>query len=938
VDGAVYVKIFRKQADQDKTHANGFFLQDQFFAVEDISLAAKGSKEITFDWKVPNYAVSGDYRVAAFFTSAKKFNLLGLTFTDDVVGNIFDFTVKGENDKNVEFDKNNVDVNDNNYHFAAFPSRSSKDEDISVKANLVNSTDTTQIVPVTWTLYYWDGQQEQNIIDVKKETISLNPGETKNLEYKIQDKNHPVYFLVAEADYKDDKSILDIRTAREGIDQTRINFPSVTKYPLKAGESNTLFVCAHNSGMSDVVDNNKLTVSILDQNKKEIHAYTYTGKISGAMMGLKDDFVPNENYDNFYIKSELYTDGKLVDSAEMKYDCQKINPEKCQGRTINQKKSPLSLSVAIGLIFFLVGIAVIILYRKNHNSGIKTLILLFLLLGMFFWGGVNGVEAKSVTWNETVLDSFCHHYNAYPENPWPKGLENPNFTINYYATINNAITNSEISDGSSIPVGTKIKVAPKIFEDTDISWNGTGYGFDTPFGHWVNAADFPSAGHCKDWDFVQEVKAKDGGGWLNVFIPFSVDPPSVSISTSGTTAGLSDCRSDGATLSCTVSSAGNIKLAANFSKTYGKLYYDYNGYSLDPGCHDKDDRAMRKAVTLNKGAGAFCTKVESGDYIQNVPAQTISFNLTASSPNSPPSCPIITGPTIGNVNTPYDFIFTSTDPDNDQLRYNIDWDNSGSGDQYLPSSGYVNSGTSQTGNHAWTSIGGKTFQAIASDNKGNNSGWCGYTINITNVPINGQCGPPDGQNLSSAPATVNCVAGIPSVISGTGPWSWTCSGSNGGVDAKCTANLSAAPINGQCGPPDGQNLSSAPATVSCVSPTAPSLISGTGPWTWTCPGSNGGTDAGCIAYKGCIPDSNCASHPITWGSCSGNCSMQTGTCNDGCGGTGTTTQACLPCCTCVLSISGDYCQGTLYPDSCGANVCAGTKNCSIKPFWKEVAP
>ncbi|TSD00278.1 MAG: hypothetical protein Athens071425_632, partial [Parcubacteria group bacterium Athens0714_25] len=119
VGGAVYVKVFKKQDNEDSTQSNGNLLVDQFFAKENISLNASASQDIIFQWQVPNYAQSGDYQVAMFFTSAKKFNLLGLSFTDDVVGNTADFSVNGEMKSNVEFDKNTVDINGINYHFAA---------------------------------------------------------------------------------------------------------------------------------------------------------------------------------------------------------------------------------------------------------------------------------------------------------------------------------------------------------------------------------------------------------------------------------------------------------------------------------------------------------------------------------------------------------------------------------------------------------------------------------------------------------------------------------------------------------------------------------------------------------------------------------------------------------------------------------------------------
>jgi hypothetical protein len=47
------------------------------------------------------------------------------------------------------------------------------------------------------------------------------------------------------------------------------------------------------------------------------------------------------------------------------------------------------------------------------------------------------------------------------------------------------------------------------------------------------------------------------------------------------------------------------------------------------------------------------------------------------------------------------------------------------------------------------------------------------------VKVNGACGPTNGENLVSAPTNGLCNSGTASAVSGDGPWSWTCAGSNG---------------------------------------------------------------------------------------------------------------------------------------------------------------
>ncbi len=70
--------------------------------------------------------------------------------------------------------------------------------------------------------------------------------------------------------------------------------------------------------------------------------------------------------------------------------------------------------------------------------------------------------------------------------------------------------------------------------------------------------------------------------------------------------------------------------------------------------------------------------------------------------------------------------------------------------------------------------------------KGNVSS-ANYLINIP--PIDGSCGSSNGQTFTTAPTSNLCSAGTTSTVNGSGPWSWTCNGQNGGTDASCSANI-----------------------------------------------------------------------------------------------------------------------------------------------------
>lgn len=112
-------------------------------------------------------------------------------------------------------------------------------------------------------------------------------------------------------------------------------------------------------------------------------------------------------------------------------------------------------------------------------------------------------------------------------------------------------------------------------------------------------------------------------------------------------------------------------------------------------------------------------------------------------------------------------------------------------------------------------------------------------------PENGVCGPANNGSFLTPPTTGLCSAGAPPAsVSGTGPWTWVCAGLYGGTDSPtCSASMTIIPVNGVCGPAANGTYTSPPTTGLCSAGTPPASISGTGPWTWVCSGESGGKDS-----------------------------------------------------------------------------------------------
>ncbi len=108
-------------------------------------------------------------------------------------------------------------------------------------------------------------------------------------------------------------------------------------------------------------------------------------------------------------------------------------------------------------------------------------------------------------------------------------------------------------------------------------------------------------------------------------------------------------------------------------------------------------------------------------------------------------------------------------------------------------------------------------------------------------PINGRCGSSNGGTFDTAPTSGFCSVGSASSINGSGPWNWTCRGTNGGSTASCSAKITVAPV---CGSTNGQTVDTTPTSGLCSVGKA-STVSGSGPWGWTC--TSGARTTSCSA-------------------------------------------------------------------------------------------
>jgi hypothetical protein len=112
-------------------------------------------------------------------------------------------------------------------------------------------------------------------------------------------------------------------------------------------------------------------------------------------------------------------------------------------------------------------------------------------------------------------------------------------------------------------------------------------------------------------------------------------------------------------------------------------------------------------------------KIVSRDYLGLSTVGPVWHFTTKNTTNVPPGAPVISGETQGKTGAAYTYVFTATDPNDDDLYYYITWGD-GSNSGWL---GPYHSGTPISVNHTWAKSGTYTIQAKARDIYGLESGW-----------------------------------------------------------------------------------------------------------------------------------------------------------------------------------------------------------------------
>ncbi len=326
---------------------------DEWVAMENINLRAGERQLMSSPYQLPSGLPTGTYVLNSYFLTQDKFNISGLSFTDDIYGGYATFAVEGKSERSIKFDRTGVKADGKPYRIFGFiPNIFSKDtKSVRLEVPLRNNSSKSLKAGVAYEIYYWDAADKDNLIESRNEIAMLGAGQAKTLSLDVDVSGGPVHFIKIKAEAEDQKSEIHIRLIKEGF-KPRLNFVGLSSFPLSGGSSAVAFACYHNTTEGEGVG--KLDIALKTSSGRTLAEAETNGKMTGTIDLLSKDVSRLRGYDKLTLLAELKdASGAVVDSAEVTYDCSKFSESICLKSRVNFYTLLAGVVILIIALYFL---------------------------------------------------------------------------------------------------------------------------------------------------------------------------------------------------------------------------------------------------------------------------------------------------------------------------------------------------------------------------------------------------------------------------------------------------------------------------------------------------------------------------------------------------------------------------------------------------------
>jgi hypothetical protein len=299
---------------------------DEFFAVKNLNLKPKDVYEGEFEWQVPAGIKSGIYVANLYLIAEDKFNLAGISFLSNVVGYSVEFSVRGENSM-VRLNRSKIEINGNPYLFRAAKQTFSSEDQINIKAEIVNEGPPKN-VEINYQVYKYDDLKESDEIKEfgRKEKLYLPSDSKSSIVFSLNNLEPEAYLVKVSATSEQQKSIVKLRVPVVG-DKGRFIYLALVDFPVKAGKSKVFF-CLTNGASPPGEEkgfNGRVNLEITDKNGNVIAKASKDVEIRGKVDGYLFTFDSPRDYRYVNLKATITdSSNKVHDSLSISYDYTKF--------------------------------------------------------------------------------------------------------------------------------------------------------------------------------------------------------------------------------------------------------------------------------------------------------------------------------------------------------------------------------------------------------------------------------------------------------------------------------------------------------------------------------------------------------------------------------------------------------------------------------------
>jgi hypothetical protein len=343
---------------------------DEIVLKDNINLASQGSQDINKIYNIPIKAAKGEYEILLSVVQNDVISIAGLTFTDDVYAFNPSFKITGNNEEEIVIKQKDITLNGEPYNNLSFNPIYKKIKPVTIKVPIQNNSNQDKEVEIQYEVYSWSddlGKPKKKLVQqqtiVKKGTSIAN--------YTIEDIQEAVYYVkVRVKDTKTAENMIwsntaNIRFSNEKINEPRIAAVLMNTNPYSPEQDIQLISCIHNtneSGVDTILEN-----TVKDEKGRIIASSEYRGQVTGQVDGIYTKLPKDKRYNTLLVSSIIKDkDGNILNSIELKYDCQELDASKC----IAEKSTIWPIITGI-ISIILIAILAVIGYRAYRFKKTK---------------------------------------------------------------------------------------------------------------------------------------------------------------------------------------------------------------------------------------------------------------------------------------------------------------------------------------------------------------------------------------------------------------------------------------------------------------------------------------------------------------------------------------------------------------------------------------